>query len=270
MDYRARWIAVSVEVFDHEILHGDPYSRRDAWLWLIANAAWKDHETRTRGGVIKLRRGEVLAGLDHLAKTWDWSVKRVRTFLRDLVAAGMIEKGQAKTQYATVYLLTKYDTYQTATANEARPEASEGQAKGTREAREGQHSTKDTKDTSISLGKSDCSIAFDDYNEMAVAHGLPRASKLTDERKRAITKTLADFGLDGWRKMLANVPQSPHLMGDNDRGWKCDLDFLTNPKKFTRVLDGGYLARRVGLNSSSGRAPPSAIDSIKAIAGAYS
>ncbi len=270
MDYRARWIAVSVEVFDHEILHGDPYSRRDAWLWLIANAAWKDHETRTRGGVIRLRRGEVLAGLEHLAETWDWSVKRVRTFLRDLVAARMIEKGQARTQYAAVYLLTKYDTYQTAAAHETRAEAGEGQTKGTREAREGQHSTKNTKDTSISLGQPDCLTAFDDYNELAAAHGLPRASKLTDDRKRAISRVLADFGLDGWQKMLANVPQSPHLMGDNDRGWKCDLDFLTNPKKFSRVLDGGYLARRVPSHGRSARPVSSAIDDIKAIAGAYS
>lgn len=147
MDNRGRWIAVRVDMLEHEILQGDPYSRRDAWLWLIANAAWKDHQARTRAGIIDLRRGEVLAGLEHLAKKWCWSVKKVRTFLRDLIDAGMIKKGQAKTQYATAYSLTKYETYQTAGPADDRSGASGGQTKGKREAREGQDSTRDTKDT---------------------------------------------------------------------------------------------------------------------------
>ena len=147
MENRARWIAVRADMLDHEILQGDPYSRRCAWLWLIANAAWKEHRVRTRGGMIVLRRGEVVAGLEYLAETWGWSVKKVRTFLRDLEVAGMIEKRQAKTQYATVYSLTKYETYQTRPAAHDGAGASEGQAKGTRGASEGQHSTRDTKDT---------------------------------------------------------------------------------------------------------------------------
>lgn len=151
MENRARWIAVRVDMLDHEILQGEPYSRRDAWLWLIANAAWKDHQVRTRGGVVTLRRGEVLAGLEHLAKTWGWSIKKVRTFLRDLNAAGMIAKGQARTQYATAYSLTKYETYQTAGPADDRSAAGERQTKGKREAREGQDSTRDTKDTNYPL-----------------------------------------------------------------------------------------------------------------------
>lgn len=141
-DDRPRWIAVAVSIFGHP-LFGGAYSRRDAWLWLVANAAWKDHRVRTRGGVIEIKRGEVIAGLRFLAETWGWSAKRVRTFLGELADEGMISRGQTKNQYAAIVTICNYEKYQTA------PEAgaSERQAKGKRRASEGQHSTKDTRDT---------------------------------------------------------------------------------------------------------------------------
>ena len=115
---------------------------------LIANAAWKDHRTRTRGGIVEMKRGEVLGGLEFLANTWGWSVKRVRTFLGELAADGMIERRQSKGQYAAVITICNYDKYQTPAENEASERASERQARGKREASEGQDSTRDTKDTS--------------------------------------------------------------------------------------------------------------------------
>src|SRR5690606_10522475 len=139
------WIRVCVDTFDHQSLKGE-FDRRSAWLWLIANAAWKDHRTRTRGGIVEMKRGEVLGGLEFLASKWGWSVKRVRTFLGELSADGMIERRQSKGQYAAVITICNYEKYQTPSENEATERASEGQAKGKREASEGQDSTRDTKD----------------------------------------------------------------------------------------------------------------------------
>ncbi len=44
---RRDWFAVERRVFDDEMFVGDEFSRRDAWLWLIANAARRDHELPT-------------------------------------------------------------------------------------------------------------------------------------------------------------------------------------------------------------------------------
>jgi hypothetical protein len=142
-----RWISVCVDLLDHPSFQG-PYDRRSAWLWLIANAAWKDHRSRTRGGMIDIKRGEVVASSERLAEIWGWSRKKVRTFLGELTAEGMIAKGPAKNQYVTIISICNYDKYQSVAAKEATERASEGPAKGQRRASEGPHSTKDTKDTS--------------------------------------------------------------------------------------------------------------------------
>lgn len=141
----SRWIRVCVDTFDHPSLKGE-FDRRSAWLWLIANAAWKDHKTRTRGGMVELKRGQVLAGSEHLADVWGWSRKKVRTFLGELTAEGMVEKGPARNQYATVLTICNYEKYQTPAEKEDSERASEGPARGQREASEGPHSTRDTRD----------------------------------------------------------------------------------------------------------------------------
>jgi len=150
----SRWIRVCVDTFDHPSLKGE-FDRRSAWLWLIANAAWKDHKTRTRGGMVELKRGQVMAGTEYLAGVWGWSRKKVRTFLGELEAEGMIEKGPAKNQYATILTICNYDKYQTPAENEANERASEGPAKGQREASEGPHSTRDTRDNNNNITPTD-------------------------------------------------------------------------------------------------------------------
>jgi hypothetical protein len=93
--------------------------------------------------------------LKFLADTWGWSIKRVRTFLGELEAEGMIERGQTKNQYAAVVTICNYDKYQTPTETEATDGASEGQARGKRGASEGQHSTKDTRDNNNNITPTD-------------------------------------------------------------------------------------------------------------------
>src|SRR5690606_24814180 len=150
----SRWIRVCVDTFDHPSLKGE-FDRRSAWLWLIANAAWKDHKTRTRGGIVEIKRGQVLAGLKFLADTWGWSIKRVRTFLGELADEGIIEREQTKNQYAAVVTICNYEKYQTPIGTEATDGASERQARGKREASEGPHSTRDTRDNNNNITPTD-------------------------------------------------------------------------------------------------------------------
>ncbi len=112
-----------------------------------------------------------------------------------------------------------------------------------------------------------CRLAFEAYNTVAKANALPRASKLTDDRVKAIGKILEEFGFEGWLQALNNIPRSPHLIGDNDTNWKCHLEFLTNPKKFIRVHDGGYLGRRPASNGKDGQGSSSGRSKIDAIMG---
>ncbi len=81
--------------------------------------------------------------------------------------------------------------------------------------------------------------AFEAYNARALLLGLPQASKLTPDRKRRISARLRDFGQDGWTKALANL-DTPFLRGLTEHRFRADLDFVCQPKSFSKLHDGGY------------------------------
>jgi hypothetical protein len=83
--------AVHRGIWTHELLaDAAPFSRREAWPWLISEAAWKPHSRRVNGRKIDLQRGQIAASLRFLAGTWRWSEPRVRRFLHTLAAEGML------------------------------------------------------------------------------------------------------------------------------------------------------------------------------------
>src|SRR5690554_932939 len=221
----SRWIRVCVDTFDHPSLKGE-FDRRSAWLWLIANAAWKDHRTRTRGGMVELKRGQVMAGTEYLAGVWGWSRKKVRTFLGELEAEGMIEKGPAKNQYATILTICNYDKYQTPAENEANERASEGPARGQREASEGPHSTKDTKDTNITT------VATNVVPVAARAEAAAAAKPKIDYRE--LHRRLIEAGGDALNRTSAAFESVSEPAGWIESGADLDLDILPTIERLAK------------------------------------
>ena len=124
-----RWIKVSTEMCDHAALAG-PYDKRSAWLWLIANATWKNRRVSNKGKMVELQRGQILAGRAFLAKQWGWTEKKVRNFLAVLVAENMVKMGQSGGHYANVLTVCNYDRYQAQTDNEERRQGQSGASQG--------------------------------------------------------------------------------------------------------------------------------------------
>lgn len=77
------------------------------------------------------------------------------------------------------------------------------------------------------------------YNAMAEKAGLSKA-KMTPERRKKIRTFIKRHPIDDITEAIWSVPKSRFLCGENDRGWKANLDFLLEPKKFTRLLEGSY------------------------------
>lgn len=93
--------------------------------------------------------------------------------------------------------------------------------------------------------RTDIQTAFDKYNEMAQRTDLPIAQVITPKRSAAIKARLKEGGgLDGWNHALSVVEANPFFTGDNDRGWKADLDFICTQSKFTRIMEGSYAKAR--------------------------
>lgn len=88
---------------------------------------------------------------------------------------------------------------------------------------------------------SDEQLAFDAWNELADELDLSKAQVLNPERRKALKNRLNECGgLTGWLDAMAKIRGSPFCRGDNDKGWKADLDFVLQRKSFTRLMEGSY------------------------------
>lgn len=113
-EFTERWVRISEGLVKHPMLDIGPYDTRSAWLWMIINAAWKQHRTRVSGKLVTLERGQVVVGRDHLAAVWKWSPSRVRTFLAEAEREKMIAINHTVGRIANVATICNYDKYQSA------------------------------------------------------------------------------------------------------------------------------------------------------------
>jgi hypothetical protein len=99
--------AVDRGVFEHRMFANEPYTEREAWMWLISEAAWKAKSIRTPHGMVRVERGQLVHSQRFLAAKWQWDRSRVRRFFELLESEKMIAqerpsfdpaKGPASTQ----------------------------------------------------------------------------------------------------------------------------------------------------------------------------
>ena len=73
------------------VFKDEPRSEREAWLWLIENAAWKSGTRLVgKGTVVNVERGQIHLAERTLARVWGWDRKRVSRYLKRLESALMI------------------------------------------------------------------------------------------------------------------------------------------------------------------------------------
>jgi hypothetical protein len=101
--------AVSRAVFDHPIFAPEPYTEREAWLWLCGAAVWQTTRVRAGRALIELSRGQLAFSNRFLATKWRWSEARVRRFLKRLKIDAMI--ATQATHQTTHITICNYDKY---------------------------------------------------------------------------------------------------------------------------------------------------------------
>lgn len=70
-----------------------PRTKWEAWVDLIAKAAYRDHKVSFDGQVIEVYQGEVPTSERRLMEAWNWKSRgKVRRFLSDLQEMGRIER----------------------------------------------------------------------------------------------------------------------------------------------------------------------------------
>jgi hypothetical protein len=78
------------------------------------------------------------------------------------------------------------------------------------------------------------------WRDRLVPIGFPSVRKMTPSRKRQLKARLRDCSMDEWLAAFAALERSKFCQGHNDRDWWADLDFLLQPKSFTKLIEGAY------------------------------
>ncbi len=103
------WFKVARGWRDNPIFSGD-FSRGDAWLWLIENAAWKECRVKSGKKIITLQRGQLCYSIRFLAEKWGWSPAKVQRFLDALKTDTMIDT--VTDTFQMVITICNYSKYQ--------------------------------------------------------------------------------------------------------------------------------------------------------------
>lgn len=77
---------------------------------------------------------------------------------------------------------------------------------------------------------------------------LPPIRKMTKDRiaKLKVRMNETDFA-ENWQKIIERIASTPFLIGDNERGWKANVDWLlANATNYVKVLEGKYDSKQAG------------------------
>lgn len=80
------------------------------------------------------------------------------------------------------------------------------------------------------------------YNQAAAKIGMVHCRVLSDDRKRVIRARWqgVDCDMESMDAFFAHAELQPFLGGENERRWRATIDWLMNPKNFTKVLEVTY------------------------------
>jgi hypothetical protein len=236
--------AVSRDVFDHPSFQKEPFTECQAWIWLLAQAAWKPRRVRAVSGraveMVDLHRGQLCASLRFMQEAWRWdSVKRVRTFLKRLKTDTMIDTQTDALQ--TVITICNYDAFQF----QATPEDTQADTQtGTTRARQGHKSKKDNNKKEESIGRS---FGFEEW------YALWPRKRQPDAARRVYKRVIAS----GRISHADLVTKTKAFVAEWNRS-KQDLKFCPYPAKW--LSDGGFddeVATDGGFSSTTPTRDPS-------------
>jgi hypothetical protein len=285
---KGNWVKVSRCVHTHEALaysKDEPACKRSAWLDLVILAT--SHGATVRG--VKLKRGQYLTTVRALAVMWCWTPAKVRWFLADFTAKGMLNCSTLSSKAGTVVTICNYDKWQgelqvvQQTQQHTDPEITAKREQEGKVKKEKKRKTTSSSSAASSAGsdqavlpcvmdadqknaldktpdgppRQDPAMAFfHQYNQLADTLGWSRAAVLNAKRRSQILARAKD---GDFTKALEAVKASDFLAlrkpGRDGRYFaSTNIDFLLQPTSYVRLIEGFY-GRTSRPNTSASPTP---------------
>lgn len=103
-------------LFEHPVFATEPFTEREAWLWMVAAAARFARKRRVGIDQVELKRGQLAFSQRFLARRWQWSRGSVERFILRLVTESMIVTEPVSDHGVNRVTICNYDKYQTVRA----------------------------------------------------------------------------------------------------------------------------------------------------------
>lgn len=122
-------VNIARSLFLDEAFKDQPYTEREAFMWLVMEASWKDRTKRIGNAVVDLKRGQLAASIRFMADAWGWEKSTVDRFLKRLEKRDMI--GTDIGTGVSVITIRKYNDYQGGTTDSGTAEKTKRDSSGT-------------------------------------------------------------------------------------------------------------------------------------------
>lgn len=249
-------VNISRDIWHDAAFKDQPFTEREAFVWLIMEASWKDREKRVGNVAVSLKRGQLVASVRFMAEAWKWQKSTVDRFLKRLEKRDMI--GTASGTGMNVVTICKYDEYQNGPNRSGTPQKADAghqrDTSGTNEKKGLIPDASHKEEPNGSLAIADeTAEAVHAYNEAANVSGWPKVQKLTTSRRSSLNARLREAGgIEGWRIAISKASASDFLCGRSGRDpFFASFDFLTRQSSFTKLMEGSYDNRDRPLAASS-------------------
>lgn len=103
-------VNIARSLFLDEAFKDQPYTEREAFMWLVMEASWKDRVKRVGVAVVELKRGQLAVSIRFMADAWGWEKSTVDRFLKRLEKRDMI--GTDCGTGVNIITVRKYNDYQ--------------------------------------------------------------------------------------------------------------------------------------------------------------
>lgn len=243
------WIKIYRNIVDNQLYFAEPFTRMQAWIDLLILANYEDGFIYLRGCKVAVNRGQICKSQDSLAERWRWSRGKVVRFLDELQKDGYIV--QQKNRLTTLISVSNFDFYQQA-VQQIDQQIDQQIVQP--------YIKKNKKNNIISpynppegdLGEFGKSKKEEDINYQGVADyfnktfegKLSKVEVLSDGRKKDIKARISSYGKESIAKVFQNILQSSFLLGDNDRNWKANFDWIFKASNFVKIMEGNYLKQK--------------------------
>lgn len=103
-------VSIARSLWDDEAFAKEPFSEREAWIWMICEASWKPRKRRVGDYVVETQRGQLASSIRFMAEAFGWHRNKVDRFIKRLAKLNMIsvETGTG----VSIVTICKYDDFQ--------------------------------------------------------------------------------------------------------------------------------------------------------------